>query len=114
MDKELYFWSIGRYIERNPVRAKIVSKPSEYQWSSAQANITGKGNNFIKPIWQYDTKREEYIAFLNNPDKKEEIELIEKSIISGKPVGTEEFLNRMVETLGIIINTRPKGRPRKK
>jgi len=25
----------------------------------------------------------------------------------------EEFLNRMVEALGIIIDRRPKGRPRK-
>ena len=27
---------------------------------------------------------------------------------------SEEFLNRMVETLGITIDRRPKGRPRKK
>ena len=27
--------------------------------------------------------------------------------------GDEEFLNRIVETLGIIIDGRPKGRPRK-
>ena len=33
---------------------------------------------------------------------------------SGKPVGTEEFLNRMVEALGITIDRRPKGRPRKR
>ncbi|MBA7497526.1 hypothetical protein ES704_00254 [subsurface metagenome] len=32
---------------------------------------------------------------------------------SGKPMGSEEFLNRMVETLGIIVDRRPKGRPRK-
>ena len=30
-----------------------------------------------------------------------------------KPIGSEEFLNRMVEALGIIIDRRPKGRPRK-
>jgi len=28
-------------------------------------------------------------------------------------MGPEEFLNRMVETSGIIIDKRPKGRPRK-
>ncbi|GAH97408.1 unnamed protein product, partial [marine sediment metagenome] len=28
--------------------------------------------------------------------------------------GSEEFLNQIVETLGITINTRPKGRPRKR
>ena len=35
-------------------------------------------------------------------------------IFSGKPIASEEFLNRMVETLGIIIIGRlPKRRPRK-
>jgi len=28
-------------------------------------------------------------------------------------MGFEEFFNRMVEDLGIIIDRRPKGRPRK-
>ena len=32
---------------------------------------------------------------------------------SGKPVGSEEFLNQIVEALGIIIDRRPKGRLRK-
>ena len=34
-------------------------------------------------------------------------------IFSEEPIGPEEFLNRIVETLGIIIDRRPKGRPRK-
>ena len=32
---------------------------------------------------------------------------------SGKPIESEEFLNRMVEALGIIIEKHPKERPRK-
>jgi len=32
---------------------------------------------------------------------------------SRKPIGSEEFLNQMAEALGIIIDRRPKGRPRK-
>jgi len=31
----------------------------------------------------------------------------------GKPIDSEEFLNQMVEALGIIIDRRPKGRSRK-
>jgi len=114
VDKESYLWSTVRYIEQNPVRAKIVSKPDEYRWSSAKINITGKEMDFIKPIWQGDAKREEYTNFLNNPGKEEEIEIIRKSTISGKPIGSKEFINHLVETLGITINTRPKGRPRKR
>jgi len=33
---------------------------------------------------------------------------------SGTPVGSEEFLYRMVAALGIIIDRRPKGRLRKR
>ena len=32
---------------------------------------------------------------------------------SGKPMGSEEFLNQIAEALGIIIDRRPKGRPSK-
>jgi len=34
-------------------------------------------------------------------------------IFSGKPIGSEEFLNQMVEALGITIDGHPKRRPRK-
>ena len=33
---------------------------------------------------------------------------------SGKPIGSEEFFNQIVEVLGITIDRRPKGRPRKR
>ena len=33
---------------------------------------------------------------------------------SVKPIGYVEFLNRMIETLGITIDRRPEGRPRKR
>ena len=32
----------------------------------------------------------------------------------GKPIGSEEFLNRMVGALDIVANRRPKGRLRKR
>jgi len=34
-------------------------------------------------------------------------------IFSGKPIGSEEFLNQMLEALGTIIDRRPEERPRK-
>ena len=32
---------------------------------------------------------------------------------NGEPIGSEEFHNQIAEALGIIIDKRPKGRPRK-
>jgi hypothetical protein len=34
-------------------------------------------------------------------------------IFRGKPIESEEFLNQIVEALGIILDKRPKGKPRK-
>jgi len=31
----------------------------------------------------------------------------------GKLIGSEEFPNQIIEALGVIIDKRPKGRPRK-
>jgi hypothetical protein len=31
-----------------------------------------------------------------------------------KPIRSEDFLDQMVEALGIIVDRRPKGRPRKR
>ena len=42
VDEERYLISVVRYIEQNPVRAKIVSQATEYPWSSAQLNIMAK------------------------------------------------------------------------
>ena len=35
-------------------------------------------------------------------------------IFSGKPMGSEEFFNQMVEALGITIDRRSKGKPCKR
>jgi putative transposase len=36
---EPYLMVAARYVELNPVRAKLVVAPSEYRWSSARAHL---------------------------------------------------------------------------
>lgn len=42
IDKEMYLLSCGRYIERNPVKANIVSQAEEYRYSSAAYYVLGR------------------------------------------------------------------------
>ncbi len=35
VEKEPYLWAVMRYIEQNPVRAHLVERAEDYQWSSA-------------------------------------------------------------------------------
>ena len=109
IDKENYLWSVCRYIERNPVRAKIVMKPSEYEWSSA--NITN-GSNIIEDILD-PAQKKEYIDYLNKIEDQEQIHKIRTHIYSGRPLGSARFIDNIAKILKIDLSTRPKGRPKK-
>ena len=43
MHEDSYFYRVVRYVERNPVRAKLTRRPDEWMWSSASpvAQIQG-------------------------------------------------------------------------
>ncbi|MDT8405372.1 REP-associated tyrosine transposase [Sulfuriflexus sp.] len=49
VDTEDYLLACYRYIELNPVRAGIVSKPEDYPYSSYQANALGKKDALVTP-----------------------------------------------------------------
>jgi putative transposase len=46
---ERYFLACQRYIELNPVRARMVDKPEHYPWSSYRINAFGLDSPLIKP-----------------------------------------------------------------
>jgi putative transposase len=45
---ENYLLAAIRYVELNPVRAKLVKEPWAYHWSSAQSHITGVDDRLVK------------------------------------------------------------------
>ncbi len=47
VQKESYFLECGRYIERNPVRAKLVAFPEDYFWSSYRYYAFGEADSLI-------------------------------------------------------------------
>jgi putative transposase len=54
IDSEAYALICYRYIELNPVRANMVSHPSEYPWSSYRHNAVGETNKLIRHHAIYD------------------------------------------------------------
>lgn len=49
IDTETYWFTCMRYVELNPVRAGLVSDPSEYRWSSYPTNALGVHDRLIAP-----------------------------------------------------------------
>lgn len=90
VDKDEYLWAVVKYVEMNPVRAKIVKKPEEWRWSSAQEHINGRTDNTIKLYkWLRDEEREEYVRMMVEETLQEEIR---KATSTGRPLCREEFL----------------------
>lgn len=50
-----YFLVCHRYIELNPVRARMVDAPAEYRWSSHMANAYGHENPLVTPHLVYES-----------------------------------------------------------
>ena len=44
-----YFFTCLRYIERNPVKAQIVSNPEDYRWSSYRVHAYGERSDWLVP-----------------------------------------------------------------
>ena len=49
VDSDTYCLCLYRYIESNPVRAKMVADPAEYTWSSYRSNALGKHIKLLTP-----------------------------------------------------------------
>ncbi|RIL08943.1 MAG: transposase, partial [Proteobacteria bacterium] len=56
---ELFFWVTIKYIERNPVEAKLVDHAADYKWSSAAYHCGLRTDSLI-------TRDEKFLGMLNS------------------------------------------------
>jgi len=113
---EDYLWAAIRYVERNPVRAKIVRKAENYPWSSAAARCGLKADTVLtsKTAWckQFESIGD-WSAWLAEGDKPNQLEMLRRDSDKGLPCGSERFIRRLETLTGRDLVFRPCGRPRK-
>jgi len=106
----------ARYIERNPVRAGIVDKPWQWPWSSAinHTNTKEKGlvemGDFLGIIGMSSASWKEYIDF---SEEEALSRRIKEHTLTGRPLGTVEFIEKLEIKLGRSLCVLPVGRPKK-
>ncbi|MBM3514733.1 MAG: transposase [Alphaproteobacteria bacterium] len=92
IDSEAYLLRCMRYIELNPVRGKLASKPDGYRWSSYLANAKGRTDALITPHKLFHVfGREAYRALVQDGLSAEELESIRRTVNSGWPLGGDSF-----------------------
>ena len=114
VEEEPYLWAVMRYIEQNPVRAKLAKRAENYQWSSARAHVLGIEDKVLSEESRFDDKEiKSYRAFLKQDD--EDInETIRHSTSTGRPLGSEKFIKKLEKMLGRDLFPKKGGRPKRK
>jgi len=112
---ENYLYKAIRYVERNPVRAKMVAKPWDYCWSSARARIGIDNDQIIKinpVIFGNEMTSFEWKGFLMEQNESQEAN-IRYNTEKGYVIGSENFITQMETRLGNSLREKPPGRPKK-
>ena len=113
---EMHTLACARYIERNPVRAKMVKKPYDYDWSSAKAHcrVEQLDTLQVSKLFSYvEEKQKTWKEFIEIPDNYDEVKEIREHTRKGRPIGTNSFVGKLEKKLGRFLKLKPKGRPKK-
>lgn len=114
VDTDRYLLTLIKYVERNPVRARLAKQCEDWQWGSAYRRIIGTRaeKKLLDPSPTPFPRG--YTHWINTPDKEEDLNEIRLSIKRGSPYGNPKWVDTMVAEHDLSSTINPEGRPRKK
>ena len=120
VDEDQYLFTCMRYIEMNPVRAKMVDHPSNYRWSSFRCNAEAEDNPLVDHHDVYlaigpnkTARAEAYHALVLTLLDPTELRTLRQSINSSMPTGDEHFKKQIESVIKRKIGYLQQGRPAK-
>ncbi len=106
-------WTMMRYVDRNPLRAKLVERAERWRWGSLQWYVTGVVPEWLLPVDKWPVERRaDWVSWVNKPQTDREAAAVRESIARGRPLGGERWMKRTTERLGLESAFVPRGRPR--
>ena len=108
-DEHLY--TVLRYVERNPVRAKLVERAEEWPWSSLWARE--RSVDRILSAWPINRPRD-WLQRVNDPLTDAELGETRNSVHRGAPHGEHSWCVNIADRLGLEFALRSRGRPAKR
>jgi len=105
-----FLLSCPRYIENNPVRAKLVKQPEQWVWSSAAAHISGRDDKLVSVDPVLSIISGDWRQFLAGAILTEEIDDIRRHGRTGRPLGETLFVEQLEGRLGRRLRPQKPGR----
>jgi len=105
-----YLVACVRYIENNPVRAKLAKSPDKWPWSSALAHMAEKNDTLVNVEPVLSIINGDWRQFLAGVFSNEELEEIRKHSRTGRPLGSSAFVESLEHKLGRKLKPQKPGR----
>ena len=120
IDTEAYFLACCRYIELNPVRARMVRHPRDYRWSSYRAHAYGALDALVSEHELYRrlgrskaARQKEYRDLFRVALEPEFVDALRAATNGGWALGDMRFKRQIAKALGRRVAPLPRGRPQK-
>jgi putative transposase len=96
---EPHLLAATRYVELNPVRAKLARRARDWRWSSARAHLAGTDDELVtvQPLLELVP---DWPAFLRQGLREAEHDAIRAGERTGRPLGSATFVARLEKRLG--------------
>jgi putative transposase len=104
-----HFLALCRYVERNALRAGLVSRAEDWRWSGLYRRITGT-DQWLVSDWPVP-RPDDWIERVNRPMTNDELREIRQCIARGRPFGSPQWTRETAKQLGLEHTLRPRGRP---
>jgi putative transposase len=107
---ETHLQTVCRYVERNALRAGLVTSAEEWAFSSLHQRDRGRAT---VPLAEWPIPRPpDWLARVNREDNREELDALRAAFARGVPVGEPEWQKSTAERLGVPLIPGKGGRPR--
>lgn len=118
VEMDTYLLACTRYIELNPVRARMRARPEDYGWSSGRRHLglellAGLDPDpvYWGPASDAAGRCERYAASLAKSTPESELALIRAAVQRGQLTGSRRFVDEVGRIVGRRIEQRAQGRP---
>jgi putative transposase len=109
---EPHLLAAARYVELNPVRAKLARRAGDWRWSSARAHLAGRDDGCVATRPLLDLAPD-WRAFLRGGLSEDEHRAIRAAERTGRPLGSDRFIARLEKRLGrSLARQKPGPKPK--
>ena len=113
VESDDYFYQVVRYVERNALRANLVTRAEDWQWSSLWRRERGTSEH-IRLLSDWPLPRpSNWVDLVNEPQTEGVLQTLRRAVTRGSPFGSPEWVEQTTKQLGLEFTLRPHGRPRK-